>query len=286
MNKLIILTLFLFSTCLNYAQTLIKARSAPGSYSIKKSDIKTEDSEIKSKEALNPYIKERRVALIIGNKSYKTLPLKNAVNDAMDMAALLSKKGFEVTLITDANKASMKNAIREFGNNINKGGVGLFYYSGHGIQFEGSNYLVPIDADVQNAAEIQDQCIGASAVSNYMEFANNRINIIILDACRNSPFRSFVRSGQQGMTKEEPIQPKGTKQGSLIAFATAPGFVASDGTERNGLYTSKLLKYINQPGMKLEDVFKKVRVEVASASLNKQVPWDNNSLTGDFYFTY
>jgi len=268
------------------AQTLIKARSTPGSYSIKRSITKTDDVDTKIKESTYPYAKERRIALIIGNKSYKTLPLKNAVNDAMDMAALLSKKGFEVTLITDANKTSMKNAIREFGENINKGGVGLFYYSGHGVQFEGNNYLVPVDADIQNAAEIQDQCIGASAVSSYMEFANNRINIIILDACRNSPFRSFVRSGQQGMTKEEPIPPKGTKQGSLIAFATAPGNVASDGTERNGLYTSKLLKHMNTPGVKLEDVFKKVRVEVAAFSQNKQIPWDNNSLTGDFYFTY
>jgi len=116
-----------------------------------------------------------------------------------------------------------------------------------------------------------------------MEYSNNRINIIILDACRNNPFRSFSRSDEKGITRMDP--PNGAKQGSIIAFATAPGAVASDGEGRNGLYTSKLLRYINQPQLTLEEVFKLVRIDASAESFGRQIPWENNSLTGDFYFT-
>jgi uncharacterized caspase-like protein len=116
-----------------------------------------------------------------------------------------------------------------------------------------------------------------------MEYSNNRINIIILDACRNNPFRSFSRSDEKGITRMDP--PQGAKQGSIVAFATAPGNVASDGDGKNGLYTSKLMKYINTPGLKLEEVFKMARIDVLGESGGSQMPWENNSLTGEFYFT-
>jgi uncharacterized caspase-like protein len=221
--------------------------------------------------------------LVIGNGNYTNGPLKNAVNDALDMAATLSGKGFKVILKQNASRADMREAIREFGTEINEGGVGLFYYSGHGIQVDGVNYLVPIDANVEMKAEIAEECINASTVLRVMEYSNNRINVIILDACRNNPFRSFSRSEEKGITKMDP--PKGAKQGSIIAFATAPGDVASDGEGRNGLYTSKLLKYMNTPELTLEEVFKKVRIEVSTESGGRQIPWENNSLTGDFFFT-
>jgi uncharacterized caspase-like protein len=230
------------------------------------------------------YKNEKKTALVIGNSSYKTGPLKNAVNDALDMAATLSEKGFKVILKQNASRTDMRDAIREFADEINGGGVGLFYYSGHGLQVDGINYLVPIDANIEMRAEVAEECISAATVLRVMEYSNNRINIIILDACRNSPFRSFSRSEEKGITRMDP--PKGAKQGSIIAFATAPGDVASDGDGRNGLYTSKLLKYIDTPGLTLEEVFKRVRTEVSLQSDGRQIPWENNSLTGDFFFIY
>ena len=229
------------------------------------------------------YKNERKTALIIGNGNYKSGPLKNAVNDALDMAATLSEKGFTVILRQDANRADMRDAIREFGREINQGGVGLFYYSGHGLQVDGVNYLVPIDADIELKAEVAEECVSASTVLKVMEYSNNRINVIILDACRNNPFRSFSRSDEKGITRMDP--PQGAKQGSIIAFATAPGAVASDGDTRNGLYTAKLLRYMKIPGLTLEEVFKRARIDVANESGGHQIPWENNSLTGDFYFT-
>jgi uncharacterized caspase-like protein len=199
------------------------------------------------------------------------------------MAATLGTKGFKVILRENASRVEMRDAIREFGAEINQGGVGLFYYSGHGIQIDGVNYLIPIDADIELKAEVPEECISAASVLKVMEYSNNRINVIILDACRNNPFRSFSRSDEKGITKMDP--PAGAKQGAIIAFATAPGSVASDGESRNGLYTSKLLKYINTPGLTLEEVFKKARIDVLNESAGTQTPWENNSLTGDFYFT-
>ncbi len=270
----------LFSPAL--AQQVIKGYSKPTTFHIVPS-VDTATTSLAVTTNFEFYKNEKKTALIIGNGTYKSGPLKNAVNDALDMAATLSGKGFTVILRQDASKQEMRNAIREFGNEINKGGVGLFYYSGHGLQVDGVNYLVPIDADIQLKAEVADECVSASTVLKVMEYSNNRINVIILDACRNNPYRSFSRSDEKGITKMDP--PQGAKQGSIVAFATAPGEVASDGVKRNGLYTSKLLKYINIPGLTLEEVFKKARIDVLSESDGHQMPWENNSLTGDFYFS-
>lgn len=265
------------------AQQVIKGYSKPAAFHI----VPTEDTISTSLTITTNfefYKNERKTALIIGNGTYKSGPLKNAVNDALDMAALLSEKGFKVILRKDASRAEMREAIREFGNEISEGGVGLFYYSGHGLQVDGINYLVPLDADIELKAEVAEECVSANTVLKVMEYSNNRINIIILDACRNNPFRSFSRSDEKGITRMDP--PQGAKQGSIVAFATAPGDVASDGDGRNGLYTSKLMKYINTPGLKLEEVFKMTRIDVLGISDGRQIPWENNSLTGDFYFTF
>jgi uncharacterized caspase-like protein len=265
------------------AQQVIKGYSKPAAFHI----VPTEDTISTSLSITTNfefYKNERKTALIIGNGTYKSGPLKNAVNDALDMAALLSEKGFKVILRKDASRAEMREAIREFGNEISEGGVGLFYYSGHGLQVDGINYLVPLDADIELKAEVAEECVSANTVLKVMEYSNNRINIIILDACRNNPFRSFSRSDEKGITRMDP--PQGAKQGSIVAFATAPGDVASDGDGRNGLYTSKLMKYINTPGLKLEEVFKMTRIDVLGISDGRQIPWENNSLTGDFYFTF
>ena len=253
----LITTAFLFLACSANAQT-IKGSSKPSHFDIQKSE-KKEDHPVIVAAGAYEYANEKKVALIIGNGVYKNGPLKNAVNDALDIAAALDAQKFEVILVQNGTRNDMRNAIREFSTKINDGGIGLFYYSGHGLQVDGTNYLVPVDANIEQKAEVEDECISAASVLRVMEFSKNRINIIILDACRNNPFRSFSRSDEKGITRMDP--PKGAKQGSIIAFATAPGDVASDGEGRNGLYTSKLLKYINAPGLNIEEIFKKVRIE-------------------------
>jgi uncharacterized caspase-like protein len=275
-------TLAFFAFLCSYGQEVIRGYSKATTFNIQP----RKDSVISSMAItthIDFYKNEKKTALVIGNGSYKNSPLKNAVNDALDIAAALSGKGFKVILKQNASKLEMRNAFREFGAEISQGGVGLFYYSGHGLQVDGVNYLVPIDADIEMKSEVEEECVNANGILLTMEYSNNRINIIILDACRNNPFRSFSRSDEKGITRMDP--PKGAKQGAIIAFATAPGAVASDGDGRNGLYTSKLLRYINQPDLTLEEVFKRVRIEVSTESAGKQVPWENNSLTGDFFFT-
>jgi|JI9StandDraft_1071089.scaffolds.fasta_scaffold19128_2 uncharacterized caspase-like protein len=251
------------------AQGIIKARSASGAYKITKTTLDSTRLEGT----------EKRVALVIGNKDYKIGPLQNPENDANDLTILLNKKQFEVIKVVNGTRLEMREAIKSFSQKIADGAIGLFYYSGHGVQVEGENYLVPIDAKIEYKEEVPDECIGVSTILRYMEASNNKLNIMILDACRNSPFRSFSRSGEKGMMRmEAPV-------GSFVAYSTSPGMTASDGNGRNGLYTSKLMKYLDVPGLKIEEVFKQVRIEVGKESNNSQIPWESNSLMGDFYFT-
>jgi len=217
-------------------------------------------------------------ALVIGNGSYKSSPLKNPVNDAIDIAAALKKLGFDVILITNADRRTMERSIRSFGRKLHSGGTGLFYYAGHGIQVEGTNYLIPTRAVIESEADVQYEAVDAGRVFSQMEAAANGLNIIVLDACRDNPFSRGFRSGNRGLAKmDAPI-------GSFLAYATAPGSVAADGTGRNGLYTSRLLKYIMTPGLEIEKLFKNVRMEVAKSSSYKQVPWVSSSLIGEFCF--
>lgn len=218
-------------------------------------------------------------ALVIGNSQYRFIStLSNPANDATDMAGTLSSIGFKVTLKIDATHRAMETEILKFGRTLRKGGVGLFYFAGHGVQVNGRNYLIPIDADVVSPSDIRFETVDAGRVLGKMEDAGNGINIIILDACRNNPFASKFRTVNRGLTKMD------APTGSILAYATAPGSVAADGKGRNGLYTSKLLKYMQQEGLSIEDCFKKVRIEVMEASEKRQVPWESSSLTENIYF--
>lgn len=221
---------------------------------------------------------ERRIALVIGNGAYGSAPLANPVNDARDMAESLRRCGFGVARLENATRNQMATALRDFGDQLLRGGVGLFYYAGHGMQVQGRNYLIPVNADIQREDEVPYQALDAEAVLAKMETARNRLNIVILDACRNNPFGRGSRSGVQGLAQMDA--PKGT----FIAFSTAPGRVASDGTGRNGLYTRHLLANLATPGLKLEDLFKRVRTGVLKDSAEQQMPWDSSSLMGDFFF--
>jgi len=222
--------------------------------------------------------REHRVALVIGNGRYRYSPLLNPVNDARAISDALQFMGFQVTLLENATIRQMSDAARDFGDTLQKGGVGLFFYAGHGMQIKGRNYLIPIGADIQREDEVSFNAFDAGLLLEKMEVARSRVNIVILDACRNNPFSRSFRSSSQGLAQmDAPI-------GSYLSFATAPAKVASDGNDGNGLYTQHLLEAMRTPGLKIEEVFKRVRVKVMADSDGQQIPWDNSSLTGDFYF--
>lgn len=222
--------------------------------------------------------KEKRLALVIGNSAYKDAPLSNPVNDARAMAKALHTSGFTVLLRTDVSHRELLEAVRDFGTRLRQGGAGVFYYAGHGMQIKGRNYLIPVGSDIQREDEVAYAGLDAQAVLDKMEAAGNGVNLMILDACRNNPFVRSFRSSTQGLAQmEAPV-------GTLVAFATAPGSIASDGQGANGLYTRHLLDAMSKPGSKVEDVFKQVRAAVRRDSQGKQVPWESTSLEGDFYF--
>lgn len=229
---------------------------------------------------------EKRYALVIGNSKYKFVsPLKNAENDANDMAAELAKCNFEVIKVINGDYNQMRDAFRKFHEKLSTGPkdqtVGLFYYAGHGIQNQGENYLVPVEANVEYEDDIPRTCMPVQRIiMANMERSNSRINILILDACRNNPFPSGHRSAESGLAEIKRAK------GSFIAYATAPGSVASDGEGRNGLYTQELLNAMRKPGMTIEQVFKDVRRNVLRLSGDRQYTWDSSNIIGDFYFKF
>src|SRR5713101_7017636 len=157
--------------------------------------------------------------------------------------------GFDVTSGINVNQRDMKRLIREFGLKLKTGGSGLFYYAGHGVQSKGRNYLIPIEADIQSEIEVEDAGVDVNLVLGYMDDAQNGLNIVILDACRDNPFARSFRSATNGLAQVD------APTGTLIAYATAPGRVASDGTGQNGLYTSELLKQMRVPEVSVTDMF-------------------------------
>jgi uncharacterized caspase-like protein len=190
----------------------------------------------------------------------------------------LSSLGFEVTIRENASHRDMLRAVGEFGRKLTADSVGMFYYAGHGVQVRGRNFLIPIDASIQNEAEVGLESLDVDRVLEQMQQAGNRLNMVILDACRNNPFERRFRGVSGGLAQIDA--PKGT----LLAYATAPGKVAADGDGANGLYTAELLRALRVPGLKVEDVFKRVRSAVAQKTGDLQMPWEASSLTGDFFF--
>ena len=239
------------------------------------------------------WAQERRTALVIGNSAYQKSPLVNPVNDVQAMAATLGSLGFTVTKMENASKSQMAHAIRQFGDAIKQGGVGLFYFAGHGVQVNGENFLIPVDDDIQDKSQVATKGIEAKLVLQAMSNAKNRLNVVILDACRNNPFaqsasRALVPTDNtDSRTRSDSsggLAPMEALVGTLIAFATAPESVAADGSGKNGVYTENLLRNITEPGLRIEDVFKRTRFGVRQETGGRQVPWENTSLEGDFYF--
>jgi formylglycine-generating enzyme required for sulfatase activity len=230
-----------------------------------------------------PALAEPRIALVIGNSNYKgDLPkLPNPTNDAELMTATLKKLGFTVIESRDADLNQMTKAIRDFSNKLSSAGsqaVGLFFYAGHGLAIDGENWLIPVNAKIEKSADAEFEAIKASKVLDQMAFAENSLNIIILDACRNNPLSRGIRSGGTGLAKmDAPL-------GSFIAYSTAPGQTAADGKGKNSPYTAALAKAIQKPGIAIEEAFRDARVEVLQTTGKEQIPWESSSLTGAFQF--
>ncbi|GAB4122061.1 MAG: hypothetical protein Fur0014_21520 [Rubrivivax sp.] len=223
---------------------------------------------------------ETRHALVIGNSRYAQVPLSNPANDAAAMAKVLQRAGFQVDLKLDADQRQMEAAIRAFGDRLEGDSVGLFYFAGHGVQVKGRNFLLPVGSTIQREDEVPFKAVDAQQVLDKMQAAKNRVNVVILDACRDNPFAGRSRSAGAGGGLSQMDAPSG----SLLAFATAPGSVASDGKGSNGLYTQHLLANLERPGLPVEEVFKRTRLGVRLDSRGQQVPWESTSLEGDFYF--
>ena len=222
--------------------------------------------------------KAQRLALVIGNGAYRDAALPNPPNDAADMAKALEASGFTVIRRENASLKEMHLALREFGDRLGRQSTGLFYFAGHGLQVRGRNYLLPVDADIQREDEVAFAALDVGAVMEKLDSAKNPVNIVILDACRNNPFGNRLAASARGLA---PID---APPGTFIAFATAPGSTAADGTGRNGLYTHYLVQEVAKPGAPIEEVFKAVRAGVRKDSKGAQIPWESTSLETTFAF--
>ena len=229
---------------------------------------------------------EERHALVIGNAAYAAPEpaLRNPVNDAREIAAALKSVGFEVRLALDADHAAMRRAIRAFEDTLRqKGGVAFFYFAGHGLQLEGRNYLVPIGARLEREEQALARAVDATELVQRLRETGSRLNIVILDACRNNPLtkQPYAARGATG----EGLAPVRPATGTLVAFAAEPGHVVGDGAADRGLYAKNLARTMRTPGLSLEQVFKRVREAVEQESRGRQVPVEFSTLTGsDFYF--
>jgi len=225
-------------------------------------------------------ITEERIALVIGNAAYRNDPLDNPVNDARLIAQSLRQAGFTVAEQENLDRRSLLNALREFGNRLGENTIAVLYYAGHGLQLRDRNYLIPVDAEIRSEDEIPIAGIDLGFILGRMSTARSRINIVILDACRNNPF-SASKTGHSAQGLAQMDAPVGT----LLAYATAPGKLAADGAGgANSLYASFLAKHILTPGLPVEHVFKRVRENVVRATKELQVPWESSSLQGEFAF--
>jgi uncharacterized caspase-like protein len=238
------------------------------------------------------HLSEQRTALVIGNAAYERelSDLQNPVNDAEDVATTLRQLSFQVTLLRDATSEQMEEALRAFHDELRRqNGVGLFYFAGHGAELDGTGYLIPLRSGIRDRWQLPYKALNIKYVQTAMEEAGNRLNIIILDACRNIPvFEASDRKLRgKGSSSRGGLPATTAGPDMLIAYATSPGQTALDGWEndRNGIYTKHFLRNITVPGMSAEDVFREVRRGVLEETGGKQRPWESVSLTERFEFS-
>jgi len=210
------------------------------------------------------------VALVIGDGAYATAPLANTLRDADTVASALTSVGFAVTLRKDLTQVQMKQALVDFGHQLEAGGVGMFYYSGHGVEYDGANYLVPVDAALRQPDDLEVYGVDVDGVLGKMAGAGNRVNIVVLEASRNDP---FAKGGAGGLGVTDA-------RGTFMAYATTPGRVATD----EGVYARALAEELHRPGATIEAVFKAVGGRVEDGTGGRQSPWTAGNLRGEFYF--
>src|SRR5882757_8363501 len=224
---------------------------------------------------------EQRVALVIGNSNYQNAPhLENPGNDAQSMAQLLNSAGFEVISATDLTQNDMIKVVQDFSAKVAARGpntVAMVYYAGHGVQLEGENYLIPIDAKVSSPSELVGDSVRLVDVMATLEAIPSRVRIVVLDACRNNPFPSVVDATRGLAIVDAP-------NGSIVGYSTAPGTEAQDGIDGHSPYTSAFLRLAREPNLPIEKLFKRVRLEVNHSTEGEQTPWESSSLTSEFYF--
>jgi uncharacterized caspase-like protein len=239
---------------------------------------------------------EKRVAIVMGNGAYQnTASLPNPPNDARRVSQALSLLGFEVHTLLDATKSDLESLQKDMGKVLRRADVGLFFYAGHGLQINGENFMVPVDASFENVQDLSGELVSLTKFLARMEDFTD-INLIFLDACRNNPLadvikdqvaegrsmqlddRERVRNVGQGLAEMK------ASVGTLIAYATQPGNVAEDGQGANSPFTAGILQHIHEPGMEIREILTSVRVSVLDETNRRQIPWDHSSLTEEFYF--
>jgi uncharacterized caspase-like protein len=225
------------------------------------------------------YADQHRVALVVGNSAYSRFgQLRNAVRDAKSISLKLEELGFEVITATDVDRSELMRVIVEFGSKLHADGVGLFYYSGHGIQVDGENYILPLNAQIEDEDDVRIEAVEMYLVLNYMRKARSRLNLVLLDACRNNPFSNGSRSAARGLA------PMDAPEGTLVAYATGKGQTADDGDGDHSPFTAALLEELDVQGRPIEGTLKAVTRSVKKATDGKQRPWQESSFTGEFSF--
>jgi Caspase domain len=232
-----------------------------------------------------PAMAENRLALVIGQSSYRSVPaLPNPANDAKAMTQLLSDSGFEVLAASDLSQDQLREKVSEFASQVAAKGpdtVALVFYAGHGLQIDGENYLVPVDIDVKREADIPIQAVRLNDILNTLTSVPSKMRILLLDACRNNPFPEINKTAGHGLAI---IDAKTGSPGTFVSFSTSPGAEAEDGSGNDSPYTTALLAVAKEPGIPIEETFKRVRLQVNRATEGRQTPWDSSSLTEDFSF--
>ncbi len=220
-----------------------------------------------------------KMALVMGNSKYKESPLKNPANDAKAIGDALKATGFDVTVRLDVRRDEMAGAVQAYVKSLAaRKAVGLFYFAGHGLQLAWRNYMLPVDMDIDTVADVPKQGVEVNALLEGLNKAENPMNVIILDACRDNPFGHVKGVDHKGLSQMD------APNHTLLAYATNPGNVASDGEGENGLYTENFLREMRVKDAKIEEVFKRVRLNVRLKSKGAQVPWESTSLEDDFWF--
>lgn len=230
----------------------------------------------------------RRVALVVGNGNYaNTTKLPNPANDAAAVGEALKRLGFDVKVQTDLNKRDMEESLRNFGDRLRGATAAVFYYSGHGLQVDGVNYLVPTDAKLQQERDLNYDVLSVDIALKEME-AEKRVNLIFLNACRDNPLASNL-ARSMGKTRSSAVGQglaplKNAAVGTLIAYATREGNVAADGEGKNSPFTQAILAHIEEEGVEVSMLLRRVREDVMRQTNERQVPWEYGSMLGEFYF--